>query len=82
MKDPSQFRAAIKLGGNGPCTKWISEDLEQKKSEMQSMVLEALNNDCSYSVSCIANSTFSCSTDETEANYAYVPKSGHPLFRL
>lgn len=65
VHDSMEFKATIDLGDNGPCNKWVTTNLNQKYGDAQRIFLGALNLACSYLVSCIANSTFSCRTDES-----------------
>lgn len=68
--DPMQFVDVITLGSNGPCSSWITIDLERKHMDVQNFVLEALNDACGYRVPCTANNTFTCDpSDDTKVNF-------------
>ena len=65
VQDPMQFVATINLQNNGPCKEWVSDGIDQKQRDVHNFVLEALDSACSYSVSCVVNTTFSCQDDES-----------------
>lgn len=64
VSDPLQFRASFNLGRDEDCTFWITDQVAQKRRDVEEFVLEALSDTCGYSVPCIVNSTFSCQGDE------------------
>ena len=73
VHDPSQFNATINLGNNGPCSTWITTEIDQKRRDVQDFVLEALTSACSYSVPCTGNTTFLCQADDnSKVTLAYV----------
>lgn len=64
VNDPDQFEAVINLGSGGPCSKWLTINLEQKHRDAQKFVIEALNDACGYEVQCTANTTFLCQEED------------------
>lgn len=70
VNDPMEFTAVISLGKNGPCSTWITQNLDLKHMDAQNFVIETLNDACTYSVPCTVNNTFKCQPgDETKVNF-------------
>lgn len=64
VHDPADYVATINIGTEIPCSQWVNAGQSQKKMDVNAFVLEALNDACSYPVSCVANVSFACRIDD------------------
>lgn len=60
LSEVVKFGAQIVLGNLGPCTTWIKDNIDSKRSSISNFVLATLNSDCNYDVSCLVNITLGC----------------------
>lgn len=74
VHDPTTFTVIIELGNSGPCSDWLLVNTGRKMEDAKNFVLTALNDPqaCDSRVTCVTNSTLTCSANENAVIYSYV----------
>jgi len=64
LDEVGMANAEILLGSAGPCSEWITENIDVKRSDSMAYLLNVLSNLCELDVSCMVNVTLQCLFDK------------------